>query len=109
MVNIIISRGRELLTDNQRNEFMQIPTDEWILGTYYTFSEQDLAIILKRRREDNRLGFAVQLAVLRFQVGLTHILKAFHIALSSTSPSKSMSQQQPFILMGKGKIHYGIT
>lgn len=61
-----LSRGRELLTDNQRNELMQIPKDDWILGTYYTFSEQDLAIILKRRREDNRLGFAVQLAVLRY-------------------------------------------
>ena len=60
------SRGRELLTENQRNELMQIPADEWILGSYYTFSEQDLAIILKRRREDNRLGFAVQLAVLRY-------------------------------------------
>ncbi|GEK35344.1 hypothetical protein KSI01_28770 [Kurthia sibirica] len=103
------SRGRELLTDNQRTELMQIPTDEWILGTYYTFSERDLAIILKRRREDNRLGFAVQLAVLRFRVGLIRILKAFHIALSSTSLNKSMSQQQPFILMGKGKIRYGIT
>lgn len=60
------SRGRELLTENQRNELMQIPADRWILGSYYTFSEQDLAIILKRRREDNRLGFAVQLAVLRY-------------------------------------------
>lgn len=60
------SRGRELLTENHRNELMQIPADEWILGTYYTFSEQDLAVILKRRREENRLGFAVQLAVLRY-------------------------------------------
>ncbi|WP_442951781.1 hypothetical protein [Paenibacillus sp. GYB006] len=41
------SRERELLTENQRNELMQIPADEWILGSYYTFSEQDLAIILK--------------------------------------------------------------
>lgn len=49
-----LSRGRELLTDNQRTELMQIPTDDWILGAYYTFSEQNLAIILKRRREDNR-------------------------------------------------------
>lgn len=27
------SRGRELLTDNQRTELMQLPTDEWVLGT----------------------------------------------------------------------------
>lgn len=37
------SRGRELLTENQRNELMHILADEWILGTNYTFSEQDLA------------------------------------------------------------------
>ncbi len=45
---------------------MQIPEDEWILGTYFTFSKRDLEIVNKRRREENRLGFAVQLAVLRY-------------------------------------------
>lgn len=44
---------------------MQIPEDEWVLGTYYTFSEPDLEITNKQRREENRLGFAVQSAVLR--------------------------------------------
>src|SRR4051812_33750326 len=61
-----IARGRELLTPDQRQALMQIPEDEWILGTYYTFSKRDLEVINKRRREGNRLGFAVQLAVLRF-------------------------------------------
>jgi TnpA family transposase len=61
-----IARGRELLTPEQRQALMQIPEDEWMLGTYYTFSKQDLEIINKRRREENRLGFAVQLAVLRY-------------------------------------------
>lgn len=28
-----IARGRELLTPEQRQAFMQIPEDEWILGT----------------------------------------------------------------------------
>lgn len=45
---------------------MQIPEDDWIMGTYYTLSKKDLAVINKRRREENRLGFAVQLAVLRY-------------------------------------------
>nr|WP_162805757.1 DUF4158 domain-containing protein [Sporosarcina sp. PTS2304] len=45
---------------------MELHTDEWFLGTYYTFSEQDLEVIHKRRREENLLGFAVQLAVLRY-------------------------------------------
>ncbi len=35
-------RGLELLTENQRNEMMELHTDAWILGTYYTFSMQDL-------------------------------------------------------------------
>ncbi|EIE5616470.1 Tn3 family transposase, partial [Listeria innocua] len=56
----------ELLTPEQRQALMQIPQDEWVLGTYYTFAKRDLEIINKRRREENRLGFAVQLAVLRY-------------------------------------------
>ena len=46
-----IARGRELLTPEQRQALMQIPEDEWVLGTYYTFSKRDLEIINKRRRE----------------------------------------------------------
>lgn len=61
-----IARGRELLTPDQRQALMQIPEDEWVLGTHYTFSTRDLAIINMRRREENRLGFAIQLAVLRY-------------------------------------------
>lgn len=61
-----ITRGRELLTPEQRQTLMQIPEDEWVLGTYYTFSKQDLEVINKRKREENRLGFAIQLCVLRY-------------------------------------------
>lgn len=60
-------RGKELLTVEQRREFMQIPADnDWDLGTYYTFSQHDLDIINNHRRDHNRLGFGVQLAVLRY-------------------------------------------
>lgn len=52
-----------MLTPEQRQALMHIPEDEWVLGTYYTFSKRDLEIINKRRREENRLGFAVQLGV----------------------------------------------
>jgi len=62
-----IARGRELLTPEQRQDLMQIPEDEWVLRTtYYTFSNGDLEVINKRRREENCLGFAVQLAVIRY-------------------------------------------
>ncbi len=61
-----IARGRELLTTEQRKILMEMSEDDLIGGTCYTFSNQDLEIINKRRREENRLGFAMQLAVLRY-------------------------------------------
>ena len=61
-----IARGRELLTLEQRENLMKIPEEDWALGSYYTFSKEDLELINKHRRDENKLGFAVQLAVLRF-------------------------------------------
>ncbi len=54
-----------MLTNEQRQSFIQVPEDELVVGTYYTFSKSDLELINKRRRDENRLGFAIQLAVLR--------------------------------------------
>lgn len=67
-VSKMASRGRELLTDEQREEFVKIPLDmsEHELGAYYTFSQYDLEIVKRHRRDYNRLGFAVQLCVLRY-------------------------------------------
>ncbi|MEK4924924.1 Tn3 family transposase [Cytobacillus sp. FSL R5-0569] len=45
---------------------MTPPNGEWELATYYTFSQHDLEIINRHRRDYNRLGFAVQLALLRY-------------------------------------------
>lgn len=39
---------------------------EWELGTYFIFTQHDLEIIQRQRRDYNRLGFAVQLCVLRY-------------------------------------------
>lgn len=56
-----------LLTEEQRLEFTQISpnVNEWEIAKYYTFSEYDKEIINRHRRDYNRLGFAVQLGVLR--------------------------------------------
>lgn len=56
-----------LLTDEQRLEFTRIPPniDDWEIAKHYTFSEKDKEIINRRRRDYNRLGFAVQLGMLR--------------------------------------------
>lgn len=61
-------RARELLTPEQRLEFMSIPEQisEFDLGSYYTLSQHDIEIIKRRRRDHNKLGFALQLCVLRF-------------------------------------------
>lgn len=55
-----------LLTEDQRLEFTQIPQNisEYEIIKYYTFSVYDLTIINKHRRDYNRIGFAVQLAVI---------------------------------------------
>ncbi len=59
---------RELLSPAQRAQFLCVPPDmdEQMLARYYTLSDDDCALIKQRRRNHNRLGFAVQLAYLRF-------------------------------------------
>jgi len=57
-----------LLKLEQRELFMLIPEDlsDRDIAHYYTLSTQDLALIKKFRGSRNRIGFAVQLCVLRF-------------------------------------------
>lgn len=61
-------RGRELLTADERLEYVSIRPNlsEWELAAYYTFTEHDLEVINRHRRNHNRLGFAVQLSTLRY-------------------------------------------
>lgn len=55
-----------LLTEVQRLEFTEIPQniDRYEIVKFYTFSNDDIKIINKHRKNYNRLGFAVQLAML---------------------------------------------
>ena len=59
---------RELLSPAQRIQFLCIPSEmsDQMLARYYTLSDDDQSLIKQRRRNHNRLGFAVQLAYLRF-------------------------------------------
>lgn len=59
---------RELLSPAQRDQFLSLPTEmsDQMLARYYTLSDDDRGLIRQRRRNHNRLGFAVQLAYLRF-------------------------------------------
>ncbi|MFA9378680.1 MAG: Tn3 family transposase [Lachnotalea sp.] len=56
-----------LLTEEQRLEFTQIPKNisEWEIAKHYTFTDNDIEIIKRHRRDYNKLGFAVQLCCLR--------------------------------------------
>ncbi len=62
------SRTPTYLTSEQRHALTQIPADlsDREIARHYTFTQKDLDLINQRRRHHNRLGFAVQLAVLRF-------------------------------------------
>lgn len=62
-----------LLTEAQRLEFTEIPQniDRYEIVKFYTFSNDDIKIINKHRKNYNRLGFAVQLAIIR---GLSYLL-----------------------------------
>jgi TnpA family transposase len=56
---------RTLLTSEQRIRLLGIPTDSAELAKHYVLSSEDLAFIRTKRRSGNRLGFAVQLCLLR--------------------------------------------
>lgn len=61
-------KSRELLTEEQRQILKEIPSDLSAkeMATYYSFSENDIEVINRHRRSHNKLGFAVQLSVIRY-------------------------------------------
>jgi TnpA family transposase len=56
---------RTLLSADQRTRVFGIPTEASEMAKYYVLSPEDLALIRAKRRSSNRLGFAVQLCLLR--------------------------------------------
>ncbi|MEN5315381.1 Tn3 family transposase [Pseudomonas koreensis] len=57
---------RHILTERQRSALLDLPTDELSLLQHYTLADDDLVNIQERRRQENRLGFALQLCALRY-------------------------------------------
>src|SRR5512134_2756055 len=57
---------RTVLTERQRALLFGLPTDEVMLLRHYILSDGDVEIIQRRRRPENRLGFALQLCALRY-------------------------------------------
>ena len=56
---------RPLLTDEERQLLFGVPGDPDALARHYTFTRSDQDLVADRRGAANRLGFAVQLALLR--------------------------------------------
>ena len=56
---------RQLLTDEERTALLGIPADPDALARLFTPSRADRAFVAERRGDANRLGCAVQLALLR--------------------------------------------
>ena len=56
---------RSALSDIEQEQLCVIPNSRRDIERLYPFSEPDLSLIRQRRRAENRLGFAVQLCLLR--------------------------------------------
>ena len=59
-------KKHEMRSRHSRAALFDPPTDPTAIVRHYTVAPQDLTLILRRRRDPNRLGFAVHLAYLRF-------------------------------------------
>jgi TnpA family transposase len=57
---------RRVLADSEQETLFALPTTEIDLAMRWTLSPADLSVIQRRRRDHNRLGFALQLCALRF-------------------------------------------
>ncbi|CZT26456.1 hypothetical protein PCPL58_p6020 (plasmid) [Pseudomonas cerasi] len=57
---------RLILSASERDTLLALPDSQDDLIRYYTFNESDLSLIRQRRGDANRLGFAIQLCLLRY-------------------------------------------
>ena len=56
---------RRLLTEEERRQLFSVPTDHDVLARHYSLTRAELDLVFTRRGAANRLGFAVQLVLLR--------------------------------------------
>lgn len=57
---------RMILTDSERQNFLALPTDDETLIRYWSLDGDDRRLLETRRRDDTRLGLALQLCALRY-------------------------------------------
>ncbi|MCB2312120.1 DUF4158 domain-containing protein [Clostridium tagluense] len=63
-----MAQSRELLTSTQRREYLSVPDNiaEFQLNKYFTLSTDDINIIKQHRGNYNKLGFAMQICIIRY-------------------------------------------
>lgn len=71
---------RELLSEAERAHLLAIPVDRDALVRLYSFDQRDIDLIRLRREDRNRLGIALQLALLRHP-GMT-LAQALHQSMA---------------------------
>ena len=57
---------RSVLSATERDSLLAFPESQDDLIQHYSFTESDLSLIRQRRGDANRIGFAVQLCLLRY-------------------------------------------
>lgn len=57
---------RMILTDAERQNFLTLPTDDDTLVRHWSLDDEDHRLLETRRRDDTRLGLALQLCALRY-------------------------------------------
>lgn len=57
---------RHILSARQRSALLDLPSDEASLLRHYILADDDLIHVDRRRRPENRIGFALQLCALRY-------------------------------------------
>ena len=57
---------RTLLSAEARSRLFGIPTDRAEMARHYVLDDEGLTLVRARRHTANRLGFAVQLCLLRY-------------------------------------------
>ena len=57
---------RSILSATERDSLLALPESQDDLILHYSFTESDLSLIRQRRGDANRIGFAVQLCLLRY-------------------------------------------
>ena len=93
---------RSILSAAERESLLVLPDSKDDLIRHYTLSDTDLSIIRQRRGPANRLGFAVQLGLVR-DLGLSAIVVTHDLAVARLLSTRLM-------VMRHGKvIEQGLT